>query len=258
MRTVKPVFYAYRIYEFLVFMPLMAAITVVMGASAVLLSLVSQRLGSKCGVVWARLISAITPMFVRVSGRENVDPERSYVVVSNHQSHFDILVIYGWLGIDFKWVMKIELRKVPVIGYACYRLGHVFVDRSNRRAAVRSIQEARRRITGGTSIFFFPEGTRSRTGELLEFKKGAFQMALAMGLPILPVTLVGTRDVLPSHSLALFPGRARLVFHPPIDTAGCGSEHLGELMARARLEIERGRDERSTDPAVADPGAPPG
>lgn len=238
MRDAGSLRWAYRAYSLLVFLPLLAAATVVGGAGAVLGSWVSHRAGSRAGVAWARLLAHLIPMPVRVEGREHVDPGRSYVIVANHRSQTDILVLYGWLGLDFRWVMKTELRRVPVLGYACERIGHVYVDRGNSEAAQRSLEEAKRRIRGGTSILFFPEGTRSRTGELLPFKKGAFHLALELGLPVLPVAIRGTRRILPAGSLDLRPGRASLRFRPPIDPLGFGGnvEALAEAARRAVAE----------------------
>ena len=126
-------------------------------------------------------------MLVEVIGRDNLDKSKSYIIVSNHQSQFDIIMIYGWLGVDFKWVMKQELRKVPALGLACERLGHVFINRSIPAAAVASLKAAKKKIKKGTSVFFFPEGTRSKDGTVGVFKKGAFKMAIDIGLPLVPL-----------------------------------------------------------------------
>jgi 1-acyl-sn-glycerol-3-phosphate acyltransferase len=165
----------YKIYAWLVFAPILGLSTVFFGtATVILLFFLKPRLVSTlCGKSWARVNSFFTPMRVTVKGRENVDPKQSYVIVSNHQSQFDIFVLYGWLDIDFKWVMKKELRKVPAIGIACERLGHIYVDRSNREAALASIDAAKQRIVDGTSVLFFPEGTRSREKRMRPFKNGA-------------------------------------------------------------------------------------
>ena len=95
-------------------------------------------------------------MSVNVTGRENIDPQQSYVVVANHQSLYDVFVLYGFLGIDFKWVMKQEMRSVPGLGIGCERMGHIFVDRSNVQAAMASIKAAESKIRNGTSVVFFP------------------------------------------------------------------------------------------------------
>jgi 1-acyl-sn-glycerol-3-phosphate acyltransferase len=180
----------------------------------------SKTVGRLTAVPWARILGTVAPMRVQIEGRENIDPRQSYVLASNHQSQFDILVLYGWLGIDFRWVMKQELRSVPGIGMACDRLDHIFIDRSNHAAAMAALDDAKKKIVDGTSVMFFPEGTRSRDGRLKRFKKGAFRMAVDLGLPILPLTVTGTRDVLPADTSDLMPGRARLIIHPPVSVDG--------------------------------------
>jgi 1-acyl-sn-glycerol-3-phosphate acyltransferase len=229
----------YQPYKFLVVAPMLGVLTFVFASLAVILCLfIRPRVVSAItGVPWARLNALLTPMRVRVSGRENIDPDQSYVVVSNHQSHYDIFVLYGFLGIDFRWIMKQELRKVPGIGVSCYRLGHIFIDRSNHAAALASIEAAKKRVTPGTSVVFFPEGTRSRSNRLRAFKKGAFHFARDLEVPVLPVTIVGTRDVLPSDSIDLKPGRAQLIIHPPVAVEGGSRDEIAELMGRVRDTI---------------------
>ncbi len=230
----------YQPYKWLILMPVIVVTTIFFGGLAVLLCLfLDPKIPSLlCGVTWARINSWITPMLVRVTGRKFIDPKQSYVVISNHQSQYDIFVLYGWLGVDFKWVMKKELRRTPFIGVSCEKLGHIFIDRADRNAAVRTINAAKKKITGGTSVLFFPEGTRSRSGRLGPFKKGAFRMALDLGLPILPVTIRGTRAVLPPDTLDIFPGRADLIIHPPMETSGWDHAGLAELMAKVRAVIQ--------------------
>jgi 1-acyl-sn-glycerol-3-phosphate acyltransferase len=212
----------YQPYKYLVFAPVVGLVTALFSATAFVSSFVlpSHVVGRFCAVPWARILALMTPMRVRVEGRDNIDPHQSYVLASNHQSQFDILVLYGWLGVDFKWVMKQELRSVPCIGLACDRLGHIFIDRSDYTAAMASLDDAKKKIVDGTSVMFFPEGTRSRDGKLKRFKKGAFRMALDLGLPVLPLTVTGTRDVLPPDTSDLLPGSARLIIHPPVAAEG--------------------------------------
>lgn len=229
----------YQPYKWLVVGPVLVASTLVLGGLAVALSrvLTPRRVGALCGVPWARINAWLTPMAVEVAGRPHIDRGRSYVVVSNHRSLYDILLVYGWLGVDFRWVMKAELRKIPGLGASCERMGHIFVDRSSRLAAARTLEAARARVAEGASVLFFPEGTRSPDGSLGEFKRGAFRMALDLGLPILPLTIIGTRTILAPGSRDLRPGRARLVIHPPIETAGWPPERLAELITRTREAI---------------------
>lgn len=247
LRENKILFNLYQVYKYLVFFPLLGLSTLILFIIIfIFLMVASERFVQFGGVIWARFNSFITPMFVKVRGKENIVPGRSYVVVGNHQSQYDIFVVYGWLPIDFRWVMKIELRKVPIIGYYCHKAGHIYIDRSNSAAAVATINAAKAKICGGTSVFFFPEGTRSKTGQLLEFKKGAFKFAIDTALPILPVTIKGTRDILPANSIALFPGTAELIIHPQIDVTGYTDDTITELMSVARKAIQSGLDDSDT------------
>jgi len=136
-------------------------------------------------------------------------------------------------------VIKQEMRSVPGLGIGCEKVGHIFVDRSNRKAALASINAARSKITNGTSVVFFPEGTRSRDGTLRQFKKGAFRFALDLDLPILPVTIVGTRELLPSDSVDLLPGKARLIIDEPILVDGLDGKDIPRLMEQVRSVFER-------------------
>jgi len=242
MRTL--LYILYQPYKWLVFVPFLVISTLFWGTVAVVIATtLSPRLASTtCGVWWSRLNSLLTPMFVSVRGREHIDKKQSYVIVSNHQSHYDVFVLYGWLGIDFKWVMKKELRKLPALGIACEKVGHIYIDRSNPETAIASLAKAKKRIVNGTSVLFFPEGTRSISGKLGEFKKGAFVMALDLGIPILPITILDTRKILPPRTANLFPGRARMVIHKPIDVSGYGKEQIAELITLARQAIQAGLD----------------
>jgi len=134
-------------------------------------------------------------------------------------------------------VMKQELRRVPCIGISCEKAGHIFVDRSNPRAARAAVAAALDRLGDGVGILFFAEGTRSRDGRLLPFKKGAFRLAIEQNLPVLPVTLTGTREVLPARSLRLFPGRCTMHIHAPIETTAMTLDDLDILITRTRATI---------------------
>ncbi len=221
MRKRSLFWWLYQPYKYLVVAPVVVIWTAVCASLVLLFRLITtSRNASRLGAVpWARGLAWITPMRVGVEGREHIDPAQSYVLVSNHQSQYDIFLLYGWLGVDFKWVMKQELRKVPGIGVACESLGHIFIDRSNRAAALATLEAAKTKIVNGTSVIFFPEGTRSRDGKLKRFKNGAFRMAIDLGLPILPLTVTGTRDVLPAGTSDLLPGSATLIIHPPLPVA---------------------------------------
>jgi 1-acyl-sn-glycerol-3-phosphate acyltransferase len=226
----------YQLYGWLIFLPLVIVLTLLFSTLTVIFAtLVNPEWASRTFAArWARTCAFITPVRVTVEGAEHAQPDKSYIVVSNHQSQYDILLVYGWLKLDLKWVMKQELRKIPGIGIGCEKAGHIFVDRRNPKQARKAIGEALDRMGKGVGILFFPEGTRSHDGHLLSFKKGAFRLAAEQNLPLLPITLVGTRDVLPAKSLRLFPGPIKMVIHPVIDAAG---KHEDQLMDECRAAI---------------------
>ena len=232
----KFTFYLYQPYKWLFLIPFILLTTFFFGIAAVVFSaLFNPRIGSYIGgVVWSRFNAFITPMFVHVEGRQNIQKKTSYVVISNHMSLYDIFLIYGWLGIDIKWVMKKELRKIPGVGFGSRKVGHIFLDRSNRHAAVESLNEAKRKLVSGTSVVMFPEGTRSATGKMGTLKRGAFKLALDLGLPILPLTLVDTIKIMPTNTLNIMPGKVKMIIHEPIDIKKYTEETLPALMQHAK------------------------
>jgi 1-acyl-sn-glycerol-3-phosphate acyltransferase len=234
---------SYQPYKWIFMVPLLLVTTFVCGVLAIFTSLlISERRGSIFGVIWARINSFFTPMTVHVAGAENMEPGASYVIVSNHQSMYDIYVLYGWIGVDFKWVMKKELENVPVLGLACKVLGHIYIDRSDTKSAVETINAAKSKIVNGTCVLFFPEGTRSGDGKIKPFKKGAFKFAIDLGIPVLPVTINGTRNILPKGSMDLMPGGVNLIIHKPISVKGYNEENMGMLMDRTRMTINASLD----------------
>jgi len=138
--------------------------------------------------------------------------------------------------------MKKELEQVPILGLACKVLGHIYIDRSYSKSAIETINAAKGKIVNGTSVLFFPEGTRSDDGKMRQFKKGAFKMALDLGIPILPVTINGTQNILPKNSLDLMPGGATMTIHKPISVKGYHEENLNELMDKTRMIIRSSLD----------------
>lgn len=235
----KLLFWPYQVYVWLILIPLAAILTLFFASMTVISSiLVNPHFASRVfGAGWARCLALLTPISVTIEGGENAQRGHSYVVVSNHRSLYDILVIYGWLDLDLKWVMKKELRKVPGIGFGCKAAGHIFVDRRNPKKARLAIQQAIERLGDGIGILFFAEGTRSSDGRLLPFKTGAFRTAIEQQLPVLPVTLLGTNEILPNKTLSLFPGRTQMIVHPCIETSDMNTQQMGELMETTRTAI---------------------
>lgn len=241
----KLLFWPYQVYVLLVFIPLVIVLTFFASTLSVLFAILVNPTWASRNIAspWAKLLGLLTPISVKVEGSENARTNQSYVVVANHQSQYDILVLYGWLKLDLKWVMKKELRKVPAIGIGCEKVGHIFVDRSRPALARQAIADALARLGDGVGILFFAEGTRSLDGRLLPFKKGAFLTAIDQKLPVLPITIIGTHDILPSKSLRLFPGRVRMVIHPEIPTADLETDDHNELRGQTRAVIESSQPE---------------
>ncbi|MGO9213519.1 MAG: lysophospholipid acyltransferase family protein, partial [Syntrophales bacterium] len=234
---------SYQPYKWLFIFPLLITTTLICGVFAIIFALLfTPRIGTIWGVIWARINSFFTPMTVQVVGAENIEPGTSYVIAANHQSHYDIYVLYGWLGVDFKWVMKKELGNIPVLGLACKVLGHIFIDRSDTKSAVETINAAKTKIVNGTCVLFFPEGTRSGDGKMRQFKKGAFKFAIDLGKPVLPITINGTRNILPKGSLDLMPGGVTIIIHKPISVNGYNEENMNMLMDRTRMIINASLD----------------
>lgn len=221
--------------------PFVALCTFIVGGLVIIVSKVSPLWATRnLAPIWARLNTLAMPGWFRLHGRDNIDPQASYVVVANHLSQTDILAVYGWLPLDLKWVIKKELRSVPIIGAGCAAMGHLFVDRKNRANAQRALQAFKKTIEPGTSVMFFPEGTRSKTGKMLSFKRGAFATAKDLGLPILPVTLIGTDKLLPTGTMAIKPGIADIQIQEPISLEQVEQLTVDELSKLARTRIERG------------------
>jgi 1-acyl-sn-glycerol-3-phosphate acyltransferase len=177
-------------------------------------------------------------IMVSVRGRENLDGSmnaargRAFVVMSNHQSHYDVPVLYYVLGGNMRMVAKKELFALPLFGRAIREAGMIEVDRGNRERAIASLQVAKEKLAAGTNIWIAPEGTRSPVGDLLPFKKGGFVLALDMEAPVLPITIQGTREVLPAKGLFSRHGvEVHVTIHPVIET-----KELARLEKKAARE----------------------
>ena len=166
--------------------------------------------------IWARLMAWLSFVTVSVKGHENIAKGNSYVFVANHQGAYDIFAIYGWLGHNFKWLMKMSLRKIPMVGYACYKAGHIYVDRSTPSGIRRTMDDAERQLAKNMSVVVFPEGSRTLDGKVKSFKRGAFLLATEFSLPVVPVTIDGAFDVMPRNAKLPRPGHISLTIHKPI------------------------------------------
>lgn len=210
--------FLFFLYQWLIAVPILFVITVL----TALVTIIGTMLGSHriCGYwpahIWSICVCKLMFVRVKVTGRENLKKSQSYVFVANHQGAFDIWAILGYIGHNFKWLMKKSLEKIPLVGFACKKAGYVFVDDSSIHGIKETISEAENRLKGGMSVVIFPEGTRCFDGKLQPFKRGAFMLAAEFRLPVVPVTISGSFHVLPRTTYNITPGLITLTIHPPI------------------------------------------
>lgn len=215
------------------------AVTFVIGCTAILFSFFSETGNSVHHVarLWGRSILWISGIKVKVDGLEHIDPERSAIYMSNHQSNFDIPVFFSALPVQFRWLAKAELFKIPIFGRAMSGAGYISIDRSNHKSALNSLLRAAKSIRSGTSVLIFPEGTRSADGALHDFKSGGFVLALNAGVPIVPMAVHGTFHVMPKHRNIIRRHAVRIVVRPAIDTTAYTRQTKHELMEHVRSSI---------------------
>ncbi|AOS84598.1 acyl-phosphate glycerol 3-phosphate acyltransferase [Chlorobaculum limnaeum] len=165
---------------------------------------------------WGRFSAKLLGIAIEVEGEENYQPDQNYLVVSNHAGMADIPLILGAMKLNIRFMAKEELGKIPVFGWALKTGGYVMVKRGQNREALQSMLQAVDTLKSGKSIHIFPEGTRSKTGDILPFKRGAFIIAQKAGVPVLPVTIIGSHLITPKKSLKINKGKIRLIIGKPI------------------------------------------
>jgi 1-acyl-sn-glycerol-3-phosphate acyltransferase len=217
-------------------------VTAFFAAMAIILPPLSARgekTSYKLAHLWGKTLIRISGVTVETKGKENVPPNRPLIFMANHQSNFDILVLLAYIPVHFYWISKKEVFYVPLLGTAMKRAGYISVDRHNREKAIQSLDEAAQIIKNGKSVMTFPEGTRSRDGKIRPFKKGPFYLALQSRVPIIPVSIIGSRAILPRRSLRMHPGKITIIIDKPIDTADYSLENRDELMSKVYEVITR-------------------
>lgn len=212
------IFVLYGLYQYIVVWPIMVVLTLFTAVfTMIFVPFRNAEFVHRVQQFWSRSFYRLMFLPVTVEGLEHIQPGQSYVFVSNHQSMFDVWLIYGWLPVIFKWLMKAELRKVPFVGIACKAAGHIFVDRKNPKAAMESMENIKKQLKDGVCTVIFPEGTRTKDGQVGRFKRGAFQIALDLKLPIIPISLSGCYDVLPKGKPFVYRRPVRMYVGEPID-----------------------------------------
>ena len=247
----------YRLYQLLFAAPILLLLTLV----ASVLTILGCAFGNASwwsyypGRWWSQAFILILLLPVRVQGREHMEPGQSYVIIPNHQGAFDIFLVYGFLQRHFKWMMKKELREIPFVGKACESSGYIFVDQKGGPKALKATHDrAREILKEGVSLVVFPEGARTWDGRMRPFKRGAFLLADELQLPLLPVTINGSFQVLSRargfnfvnwHPLSM-------TIHAPIPPQGQGTEAEHTAMQEAfeviksALIVEPSEDEAAT------------
>ena len=184
--------------------------------------------------IWAKYILAVSNIKVKVKGLSNLKHAGSYIYMPNHVSNFDIPVLQAYLPVQFKWLAKAELFKIPIFGYAMKRAGHISIDRFDRKSAIQSLNNASEIIRNGTSVIIFPEGTRSQNQNIQSFKKGGFVLAIDSGVPIIPVIIHGTWSIMQKKQILVRPGNVVLEIKKPINTLDYTRETKDDLMEKVR------------------------
>jgi 1-acyl-sn-glycerol-3-phosphate acyltransferase len=218
----------------------LVAVATIVGAVAALLSRLFDSSGDTVLVLarwWSRAICSLSGVKIEVEGGGALDHTHSYVFMANHLSTIDIWALYVALPLPVRMIAKKQLASIPLFGWAMWAGRFIFIDRQNGVSARRSIERATERIRAGASVLLFPEGTRSRDGQLQPFKKGGFHMAIDAGAPIVPVALQGTRELMPRGSLRVKPGRVKVTIGAPIPTEGLGADDRNALLERVHGTI---------------------
>lgn len=232
-----------RAYLFLlIFVPL----TFALAFSAIIATLFDStgRLYHRHARLWSRFSLWLAGVRVEVAGRERIPADGPVIFISNHQGNFDILALYQAIPQQFAWIAKEELFSIPVFGHSMRRAGYIPLDRSDGRRALKSVERAAAAIAGGQSVVIFPEGTRTRDGGLLPFKKGGFLLAAKAGVPVVPVTINGSMEINPRNRIELYPGTIRISFGEPVRPEGSGAAVRDRLLEQVRAAIEAGLETR--------------
>jgi len=233
-----PTFHWWRTVFFLI--PAIGLATIAFGIVSISSTLIggSGGLAHRCMQGWAWYILAVTGVNVSASGVTRVEPGRSYVFVSNHQSFYDIPVIYWHVPFDLRIIAKASLGSFPFIGWHLRRAGHVLVQRDNPGAS--AFAQVKALMAAGHSLIVFPEGTRSADGSVGRFRSGIFVLAIEQGLPVVPIAVSGTHHVMPKNQLTTSPGHATIEVFDPIETTGLTRDDAKALAKRVEDIVAAG------------------
>lgn len=230
--------FLYRIYQWCIATPLVVVCTIIVSLIVLVSSLFRLNKVEHClGVAWGWVWCTLMLVKVVVKRSPNVKKNSSYVFVANHQSAYDIFATYGFLGYEYKWMMRKALTNIPFMGWACRAMGHILVDTKTASGIKATIADAKKKLQGGVSVIIFPEGRRTDTGKMGPFKSGAFKLAVEFGLPLVPVTIDGAYRVMPRSTFNVTPGTITITVHDPIEPGEDG-HNIEEVSIECRKVIQ--------------------
>lgn len=234
----------YYIYQIVIALPLMLAMTLLCSLIVIIMAPIfgNRFWGNWIPRIWGRFICRVLLLPVKVEGTERIDKNQCYIFVANHQSMFDIFLMLGFLGHEFRWMMKKELANIPVVGFACKCAGFICINRTSKRSIAESMNKADNILKEQKSLAMFAEGTRTRDGKVGAFKRGAFKLAEEFGLPIVPISLNGCYEVMPKgrYIARFYP--MRLVVHEPIMPYAEDANDTQRILHETRQAILSGLD----------------
>lgn len=229
----------FRIYQWVIVAPILLVLTIITAILTIVGGLFdSNWWGYYPPRIWAKCWCALLFVKVKVKNKHLLNPKTSYVFVANHQGAFDIFSIYGFLNHQFRWMMRKGLENIPLVGLACRCAGHILVDKSSPTKLKKTMETAEKSLLGGTSLVIFPEGRRTSNGKLQPFKKGAFKLALEFNLPVVPLTIDGSFDVMPRSSFNVTPGTITITIHPAL-LPGKDGHDISKVADHSYKEIEK-------------------
>ena len=229
----------YLLYQLVIAYPLAGIATMLTGLSMTLFGKYVHVKGGDYypAVLWAKFMICIFLLPMKVVGLENLEPDKKYIFVANHQGFWDVFMMFGYLGHNFKWMMKDSLRKMPFVGKGCYDTGHIFVNRESPQKEI--FVKAIRILKSGTSLGIFAEGTRTDTGRLGEFKKGAFAIADMTQVEVVPLAIEGSFKLLPKKAIFMNWTPLKITIMKPLAPIGKGKENVEYLMTESRSAIAK-------------------
>ncbi len=195
------------------------------------------RVGHYYARLWGKVALLANRVKVKVEGMEQLNGKGPYIFMSNHQGYYDIFALLSHLPYQFKWLAKKELFSIPFLGWTMAAVGYISIDRGGTRDTVEAMNNAAQKIQEGMSVVIFPEGSRSPDGSIQPFKKGGFTLAIKSKVPIVPVAISGSRDIMPKDKLTAAPGEIRILVGDPIETERCALKDREALMKKVRETI---------------------